>query len=83
MGEWPITHAEQVVDQQMGAIRDQENSQLHSKKPMPAGRQRDGQQFARVNARRRSLRAAASAFPDTCRSSPCLLTNLSSMAMVA
>jgi hypothetical protein len=28
-----ITHAEQVVGQQMGAIRDQENSQLHSKKP--------------------------------------------------
>jgi hypothetical protein len=42
MGEWRITHAEQVVDQQMGAIRDQENSQLHSKKPMPAGRQLDG-----------------------------------------
>lgn len=42
MGEWRITHAEQVVGQQMGAIRDQENSQLHSKKPMPAGRQLDG-----------------------------------------
>jgi hypothetical protein len=39
---WRITHAEQVVGQQMGAIRDQENSQLHSKKPMPAGRQLDG-----------------------------------------
>lgn len=42
MGEWRITHAEQVVGQQMGAIRDQENSQLHSKKSMPAGRQLDG-----------------------------------------
>jgi len=42
MGEWRITHAEQVVGQQMGAIRDQENSQLNSKKPMPAGRQLDG-----------------------------------------
>ena len=42
MGEWRISHAEQVVGQQMGAIRDQENSQLHSKKPMPAGRQLDG-----------------------------------------
>jgi hypothetical protein len=42
MGEWRIAHAEQVVGQQMGAIRDQENSQLNSKKPMPAGRQLDG-----------------------------------------
>ena len=42
MGEWRITHTEQVVGQQMGAIRDQENSQLHSKKPMPAGCQLDG-----------------------------------------
>jgi len=42
MGEWRITHAEQVVGQQMGAIRDQENSQLNSKEPMPAGRQLDG-----------------------------------------
>jgi hypothetical protein len=42
MGEWRISHAEQVVGQQMGAIRDQENSQLNSKKPMPAGRQLDG-----------------------------------------
>jgi hypothetical protein len=42
MGEWRITHAEQVVGQQMGAIRDQENSQLNSKKPMQAGRQLDG-----------------------------------------
>jgi len=39
MGEWRITHAEQVVGQQMGAIREQENSQLNSKKPTPAGRQ--------------------------------------------
>ncbi|MFN7894580.1 MAG: hypothetical protein ACK5Q6_00225 [Cyanobacteriota bacterium] len=42
MGEWRVTHAEQVVGQQMEAIRDHENSQLHSKKPMPAGRQLDG-----------------------------------------
>ena len=42
MGEWRITHAEQVLGQQMGAIRDQENSQLNSKKPMPAGRRLDG-----------------------------------------
>jgi len=42
MGEWRITHAEQVVDQQMEAIRDQENSQLNSKKPMPTVRQLDG-----------------------------------------
>jgi hypothetical protein len=42
MGEWRITHDEQVLGQQMGAIRDQENSQLHSKKPMPAGRQQNG-----------------------------------------
>jgi len=42
MGEWRISHAEQVVGQQMGAIRDQENSQLNSKKPVPAGRQLDG-----------------------------------------
>jgi hypothetical protein len=39
---WRMTHAEKVVGQQMGAIRDQENSQLNSKKPMPAGRQLDG-----------------------------------------
>ena len=42
MGEWRVTHAEQVVGQQMGAIRDQENSQLNSRKPMPARRQLDG-----------------------------------------
>jgi hypothetical protein len=42
MGEWRITHAEQVDGQQMGAIQDQGNSQLHSKKPMPAGCQLDG-----------------------------------------
>ena len=42
MGEWRVTHAEQVAGQQMEAIRDRENSQLHSKKPMPAGRQLDG-----------------------------------------
>jgi hypothetical protein len=42
MGEWRIAHAEQVVGQQMGAIRDQENRQLNSKKPVPAGRQLDG-----------------------------------------
>jgi len=46
MGEWRITHAEQVVGQQMGAIRDQENSQIDSKKTTPAGHQLDGQQFA-------------------------------------
>jgi hypothetical protein len=42
MGEWRITDAEQVVGQQMGSIRDQENSQLNSKKPMPARHQLDG-----------------------------------------
>jgi hypothetical protein len=42
MGEWRVTHAEQVVGQHMGAIRDQENSQRYSKKPIPARRQLDG-----------------------------------------
>ncbi len=32
MAEWRIAHAEQVVSQQMGAIRDQENNQLNRKK---------------------------------------------------
>jgi hypothetical protein len=32
MAEWRVAHAEQVVGQQMGAIRDQENSQLNSKR---------------------------------------------------
>lgn len=32
MAEWRIAHAEQVVGQQMGAIRDQENNQLNRKK---------------------------------------------------
>ena len=42
MGEWRVTHAEQVVGQQMGAIRDQENSQLNSKKSLRTRRQLDG-----------------------------------------
>lgn len=42
MGEWRVTHAEQVVGQQMGAIRDQENSQLNSNKPLRTRRQLDG-----------------------------------------
>jgi hypothetical protein len=46
MGEWRISHAEQVVVQQMGAIRDQENSQLNSRKPPQIKRQLDGYQFA-------------------------------------
>ncbi len=32
MAEWRIAHAEQVVGQQMGAIRDQENNQLNRKR---------------------------------------------------
>lgn len=42
MGEWRVTHAEQVVGQQMRAIRDQENSQLNSKKSLRISRQLDG-----------------------------------------
>jgi hypothetical protein len=42
MGEWRVTHAEQVVGQQMGAIRDQENIQLNSKRPPRSRRQLDG-----------------------------------------
>ena len=41
-GEWRITHAEQVVGQQMGAIRDQENSQLNSRRRLRTRRQLDG-----------------------------------------
>ena len=42
MGEWRVTHAEQVVGQQMGAIRDKENSQLNSKKSLRTRRQLNG-----------------------------------------
>jgi hypothetical protein len=42
MGEWRVTHAEQVVGQQMGAVRDQENSQLNSKKSLRTRRQPNG-----------------------------------------
>ena len=42
LGEWRVTHAEQVVGQQLGAIRDQENSQLNSKKPLLTRRQLNG-----------------------------------------
>jgi hypothetical protein len=42
MGEWRVTHAEQVLGQQMGAIRDQDNSQLNSKKSLRSRRQLGG-----------------------------------------
>jgi hypothetical protein len=36
MGEWRVSHAEQVVGQPMGAIQDQQKDNLNSKKPIPA-----------------------------------------------
>jgi len=36
MGEWRVSHAEQVVGQPMGAIRDQQKDNFNSKKPIPA-----------------------------------------------
>jgi hypothetical protein len=42
MGEWRVTHAEQVIGQQMRAIWDQENKQLNSKKSLRTSRQLDG-----------------------------------------
>jgi hypothetical protein len=42
MGEWRVTHAEQVVGQQIGAIRGQENSQLNSKTSQRTRRQLNG-----------------------------------------
>lgn len=43
MAEWRVAHAAQVVGQQMGAIRDQENSQLNrKKKKQPLRRQLNG-----------------------------------------
>ena len=42
MGEWRVTHAEQLIGQQMGAIRNQENSQLNSNKSLRTKRQLDG-----------------------------------------
>jgi hypothetical protein len=34
MGAWRVTHAEQVVGQRMGKIRDQENSLVRNKKSL-------------------------------------------------
>jgi hypothetical protein len=42
MGELRVTHADQLIGQQMGAIRDQENSQPDSKKSLRTRRQLDG-----------------------------------------
>jgi hypothetical protein len=45
MGELRVTHFDQLIGQQMGAIRDQENSQHDSKKSLRTRRQLDGQQI--------------------------------------